>query len=74
MIVNVDDCICEDVGRNVVTDVDRIDIVDIDWVRNLVVKNSSLVWKRSTDRIPDSFMIKLDFDRRKNIYLFGQNS
>lgn len=43
MIVNVDDCIREDVGRNVVTDVDRIDIVDIDWVRNLVVKNSSLV-------------------------------
>ena len=41
--MNVDDCICEDVGRNVVTDVDRIEIVDIDWVRNLAVKNSSLV-------------------------------
>ena len=40
MIVNAHDCICEDGGCNVVTDVNRIEIVDIEWVRNLVVKNS----------------------------------
>ena len=38
--MNVHDCICEDVGCNVVTDVDRIETVDVDWTRNLVVKNS----------------------------------
>ena len=30
MIVNVHDCICEDVDCNGVIDVDRIEIVDID--------------------------------------------
>ena len=29
-----------DVGCNVVTDADKIEIIDIDWVRNWVVKNS----------------------------------
>ena len=35
--MNAHDCVCEDGGCNVVT---RIEIVDIEWVRNLVVKNS----------------------------------
>ena len=40
-----DDCECPslylwDVGCNVVTDVDRIEIDNTDWVRNLVVENS----------------------------------
>ena len=40
-----DDCECPwlylwDVGCNFVTDVDRIEIDNIDWVRNLVVENS----------------------------------
>ena len=73
MIVNVHDCICENVGCNVVTDVDKIEIVDVDWIRNLVVKNSWLGWKRSNDRIRDSFMVKLEFDRRKNRFIcFGR--
>ena len=32
--------ICEGGGCNVVSDVNRIEIVDIVWVRNLVGKNS----------------------------------
>ena len=32
--MNVHDCICEDVGSSVVTDYDRIEIVDFDWVKN----------------------------------------
>ena len=33
-------CICEDVGCNAVTGVDSNETVDVDWLRNLVVKNS----------------------------------
>ena len=62
MAVDVHDSFCEDVGC-VVNEFDRIWISRINLeikIRNLVLKNNWLVKKRRVDRIPVSFMIKLD--------------